>query len=204
MTAVAVARQRRSWAQGRRTAASTCRSLGFLAPGSDLASGHSRVAGHRHDAGTASSTGRQQRPSGSQTTSPCSRPLTLLIAFRNNVIWVLVFPFVVTVIGLVFAVLSERVRWATAFKIVIFLPMVFSVTASSLVFTQIFQLDPHIGVFNAIVQTVDDWYNPPGPTHCPAGQTRYIARHLRAWSRSSRDIANHKRRLRPAEHYEWD
>ena len=94
-----------------------------------------------------------------------------LIAFRNNVIWVLVFPFVVTVVGLVFAVLSERIRWATAFKTVIFLPIVFSVTASSLVFTQIFQLDPHIGVMNAIVQTVDDWFNPPGAYPLSAGQT---------------------------------
>ena len=94
-----------------------------------------------------------------------------LIAFRNNVIWVLVFPFIVTVIGLVFAVLSERIRWSTAFKTVIFLPIVFSVTASSLVFTQIFQLDPHIGVLNAIVQTVDDWFNPPGAYPLSAGQS---------------------------------
>ena len=94
-----------------------------------------------------------------------------LIAFRNNVIWVLVFPFVVTVIGLVFAVLSERIRWATAFKTIIFLPIVFSVTASSLVFTQIFQLDPHVGVMNAIIQTVDDYFHPPGAYPLSAGQT---------------------------------
>ncbi|MGO9964894.1 MAG: carbohydrate ABC transporter permease [Acidimicrobiales bacterium] len=94
-----------------------------------------------------------------------------LIAVRNNVIWVLVFPFIVTVIGLVFAVLSERIRWATAFKIVIFLPIVFSVTASSLVFTQIFQLDPHVGVMNAIEQTVEDWFNPPGAYPLSTGQS---------------------------------
>jgi len=94
-----------------------------------------------------------------------------LIAFRNNVIWVLVFPFVVTVIGLVFAVLSEHIRWVTAFKTVIFLPIVFSVTASSLVFTQIFQLDPHVGVFNAIIETVEDWFHPPGAYPLAAGQT---------------------------------
>ena len=33
----------------------------------------------------------------------------ILISLRNNVIWVLVFPFVVTVIGLVLAVLTERI-----------------------------------------------------------------------------------------------
>ena len=94
-----------------------------------------------------------------------------LIAVRNNVIWVLVFPFIVTVMGLVFAVLSEHIRWSTAFKTVIFLPIVFSVTASSLVFTQIFQLDPHVGVLNAIVQTVDDYFHPPGAYPLSAGQT---------------------------------
>jgi alpha-glucoside transport system permease protein len=94
-----------------------------------------------------------------------------LIAFRNNVIWVLVFPVIVTVLGLVFAVLSEHIRWATAFKIVIFLPIVFSVTASSLVFTQIFELNPQVGVVNAIVQTVDDWFHPPGAYPLSAGQT---------------------------------
>ena len=94
-----------------------------------------------------------------------------LIAFRNNVIWVLVFPFIVTVFGLVFAVLSEHIRWSTAFKTIIFLPIVFSVTASSLVFTQIFQLDPHVGVVNAIIQTVDDYFHPPGAYPLSAGQT---------------------------------
>jgi alpha-glucoside transport system permease protein len=94
-----------------------------------------------------------------------------LIAFRNNVIWVLVFPFIVTVLGLVFAVLSEHIRWSTAFKTVIFLPIVFSITASSLVYTQIFQLDPHVGAVNAIVETVEDWFHPPGAYPVAAGQT---------------------------------
>jgi alpha-glucoside transport system permease protein len=94
-----------------------------------------------------------------------------LIALRNNVIWVLVLPFVVTVLGLVLAVLSERIKWSTAFKTVIFLPIVFSVTASSLVFTQIFQLDPHVGVTNAIIQTVEDWFSSPGAYPVAQGQT---------------------------------
>jgi alpha-glucoside transport system permease protein len=95
----------------------------------------------------------------------------VLISLRNNIIWVLVFPFIVTVIGLVLAVLTERIRWSTAFKTVIFLPIVFSVTASSLIYTQIFALDPHIGVVNAVIQTVSDWVSPPGAYPLTAGQT---------------------------------
>jgi alpha-glucoside transport system permease protein len=94
-----------------------------------------------------------------------------LVAFRNNVIWVLIFPFLVTTIGLVLAVLTERIRWATAFKTIIFLPVVFSVTASSMVFAQIFDVNPHVGVVNAIVQGVSDIFNPPGAYPLSPGQT---------------------------------
>jgi alpha-glucoside transport system permease protein len=94
-----------------------------------------------------------------------------LIALRNNVIWVLVFPFVVTVLGLVLAVLTEKIRWSTAFKTIIFLPIVFSVTASSLIYTQIFNLNPQIGAVNAVIQTVSDWFSPPGAYPLTAGQT---------------------------------
>ena len=98
---------------------------------------------------------------------------SLLIPFRNNVIWVVIFPFFVTVFGLVFAVLSERIRWATAFKAIIVMPIVFSTTASALVWTNIFDLDPHVGAVNAAVQAVSDWFNPPGayPVDTAAGQT---------------------------------
>jgi alpha-glucoside transport system permease protein len=94
-----------------------------------------------------------------------------LIALRNNVIWVIIFPFVVTTIGLVLAVLTERIRWATAFKTIIFLPVVFSVTASSMVFSQIFNTNPQVGVANALEQTVSDWFNPPGAYPLSPGTT---------------------------------
>lgn len=97
----------------------------------------------------------------------------ILVTFRNNVIWFIVFPFFVTFLGLVFAVLTERVRWSTAFKTIIFMPIVFSATASGLVWRSIFDLDPHIGMVNATVKTVSDWVNPPGlyPVDTASGQT---------------------------------
>jgi alpha-glucoside transport system permease protein len=95
----------------------------------------------------------------------------ILTTFRNNAIWVIVFPFMVTVIGLIMAVLAERIRWSTAFKAVIVMPVVFSATTSALVFRTIFDIDPHVGVVNAVIQTVGDWFQPPGayPTSA-AGQ----------------------------------
>jgi alpha-glucoside transport system permease protein len=97
----------------------------------------------------------------------------ILTAFKNNIIWVLVFPFFVTFIGLMVAVLTERIRWATAFKAIIVMPIVFSTTASALVWRTIFDLDPHIGVVNAIEQTVSDWFSAPGayPLNSSTGET---------------------------------
>ena len=98
---------------------------------------------------------------------------TILTAFRNNVIWVQIFPFFVTTFGLIFAVLSERIRWATAFKALIVMPIVFSTTASALVWATLFDNSPQIGAVNAAVLTVSDWFNPPGayPVSTSAGQT---------------------------------
>ncbi|HVC24429.1 MAG TPA: ABC transporter permease subunit [Acidimicrobiales bacterium] len=97
----------------------------------------------------------------------------LLTAFRNNFIWVVIFPFFVTFFGLVFAVLTERIKWATAFKTIIIMPIVFSTTASALVWSSLFDLNPHVGALNALVETVSDWFNPPGayPVDTAAGQT---------------------------------
>ncbi len=98
---------------------------------------------------------------------------TILTTFRNNVIWVVVFPLLVTFVGLIYAVLSERIRWSTAFKTIIFVPIVFSATASALIWRSIFDLDPHVGVVNAAIQTASDWFNPPGlyPIDTSTGQT---------------------------------
>jgi alpha-glucoside transport system permease protein len=98
---------------------------------------------------------------------------SILTDFRNNAIWVIVFPFFVTVIGMILAVLTERIRWSTAFKTIIVMPVVFSATTSGLVWQTIFDIDPHVGVVNAALQTVSDWFHSPGayPLDSASGQT---------------------------------
>ncbi|NNN01131.1 MAG: ABC transporter permease subunit [Acidimicrobiaceae bacterium] len=97
----------------------------------------------------------------------------ILTAFKNNIVWVLVFPFFVTFIGLLVAVLTERIRWSTAFKAIIVMPIVFSTTASALVWRTIFDLNPNVGIVNALEQTVSDWFRSPGayPLNTAIGQT---------------------------------
>ena len=44
----------------------------------------------------------------------------------NNLLWLAVVPVLVTIIGLIFAVLTERVSWSVAFKTAVFMPMAIS------------------------------------------------------------------------------
>ncbi|MCP9977037.1 carbohydrate ABC transporter permease [Actinomadura madurae] len=81
-----------------------------------------------------------------------------LVAVRNTAIWVVVAPTVVTVIGLLFAVLTERIRWATVFKLVVFMPMAISFLASGVIFRLVYQQDPDKGVANAAMVAIHDTF----------------------------------------------
>jgi alpha-glucoside transport system permease protein len=78
------------------------------------------------------------------------------VALRNNLIWVLVAPALVTGLGLVFAVLTERIRWRTAFRLVLFMPMAISLFASGVIFKLVYQEDPSLGVANAAAVSMHD------------------------------------------------
>ncbi|MGJ5755485.1 carbohydrate ABC transporter permease [Streptomyces puniciscabiei] len=79
-------------------------------------------------------------------------------ALKNNVIWVVFAPTVSTALGLVFAVLTERVRWGTAFKLVVFMPMAISMLAAGIIFRLVYDQDPHKGVANAVWVGVHDTF----------------------------------------------
>jgi alpha-glucoside transport system permease protein len=83
------------------------------------------------------------------------------IALRNNLIWVLVAPALVISIGLVFAVLTERVRWAVAVRLVLFMPMAISLFASGVIFKLVYQQDPGLGAANAAIVGIHDTFAPP-------------------------------------------
>nr|WP_225844794.1 sugar ABC transporter permease [Streptomyces sp. HPF1205] len=82
----------------------------------------------------------------------------ILVAVRNNAIWVAVAPTVATALGLVFAVLTERVSWGTAFKLVVFMPMAISMLAAGIIFRLVYEQDPSRGVANAVVVAVHDTF----------------------------------------------
>ncbi|WP_308283440.1 ABC transporter permease [Pseudonocardia nigra] len=86
-----------------------------------------------------------------------------LVALRNNIIWVVVAPTLVTSIGLVLAVLTEKIRWAAAFRLVLFMPLAISLVASGIVFRLVYDEDPDRGVANAIAVAAHDMVAAPSP-----------------------------------------
>lgn len=79
-------------------------------------------------------------------------------ALKNNIIWVVAAPAVATALGLIFAVLTERVRWGTAFKLVVFMPMAISMLAAGIIFRLVYDQDPDKGVANAVWVGVHDTF----------------------------------------------
>ncbi|GHD97567.1 carbohydrate ABC transporter permease [Streptomyces alanosinicus] len=82
-------------------------------------------------------------------------PATLK-AIRNTTIWVVVAPALLTGLGLILAVLVEKVRWATAFKLLLFMPMAVSFLAAGIIFRLAYDQDPDKGVLNAAAVSVHD------------------------------------------------
>ncbi|MCC5033126.1 sugar ABC transporter permease [Streptomyces sp. WAC 00631] len=80
-------------------------------------------------------------------------------ALKNNLVWVIVAPAVSTALGLIYAVLTERVRWGTAFKMIVFMPMAISMLAAGIIFTLVYQQDPERGVANAVWTGIHDTFS---------------------------------------------
>ena len=86
-----------------------------------------------------------------------------LTAVKNNLIWVVFAPSLVTALGLVFAVLTERIRWSTAFKVAVFMPMAISFLSAGVTWRLIYDQDPSRGLANAALAGIVDVVRPPGP-----------------------------------------
>jgi alpha-glucoside transport system permease protein len=81
---------------------------------------------------------------------------TLVKALQNNVLWVAVVPALVTAIGLILAVLTERIRWHVAFRLAVFMPMAISLFAAGVIWRIMDDQEPSKGTLNASIQAVHD------------------------------------------------
>ena len=71
-------------------------------------------------------------------------------------------PALVTAIGLIFAVLTERIRWSAAFKTVVFMPMAISLFAAGVIWRLVYEQDPTSGALNAAITVVHDAFSSTG------------------------------------------
>lgn len=84
---------------------------------------------------------------------------TTFTAIRNNLLWVVVAPITVTVIGLILAVLVDKLGWKVAFRLVVFMPMAISMLAAGVIFRGMFQESPNLGVVNAAIVGVQSAFS---------------------------------------------
>jgi len=79
----------------------------------------------------------------------------MLIVLRNNLMWLIFVTAFVIGLGLVIAVMVDRVRWEAAAKSIIFLPMAISAVGASVIWKFVYSFQPiprpQIGLLNAIV-----------------------------------------------------
>ncbi len=79
----------------------------------------------------------------------------MLTALRNNVLWVVLFTLCTVSIGLVLAVMLDRVRYEKILKSVIFVPAAISMVGASIIWKFVYAFRPEgmpqIGILNAIV-----------------------------------------------------
>ena len=77
----------------------------------------------------------------------------MLIALRNNLLWLVCFTGLTVGAGLLLAVLTDRVRYEAAAKSIIFLPMAISFVAASVIWKFVYEFRPagalQIGLLNA-------------------------------------------------------
>ena len=82
--------------------------------------------------------------------------------FRNSMIWVVVFPTFVTTLGLALAVLSQKVRWRSAFRVILFMPAAIAVLSSGIIWRFMYDADPETGLLNAVANIPRAIFNPEG------------------------------------------
>jgi alpha-glucoside transport system permease protein len=83
-------------------------------------------------------------------------------AIKNNVIWIAVAPLSVTLLGLVLAVLIERIWWQSALKVILFMPLAISLFAVGVIWRIMYLQEPDKGAVNAGLNAIHNVVKQPG------------------------------------------
>lgn len=89
---------------------------------------------------------------------------TMLAAFRNNLLWLTVFTTLTVGLGLLMAVLTNRVRYERLATSVMFAPMAISFVAAAVTWKLVYEFRPagapQIGLLNAVLATLVPGFQP--------------------------------------------
>lgn len=72
-------------------------------------------------------------------------------AVKNNILWIVIVTPATVVLGIILAVLFDRVPYEPVAKSIIFIPMAISATAAGVIWRLMYADDPHIGTVNALL-----------------------------------------------------
>ena len=102
----------------------------------------------------------------------------MLIALRNNLIWLIAVTVLTVSLGLIVAVLTDRVKYEPIIKSAIFLPMAISAVGAGVIWKFIFAFRPagrsQVGLLNAVTVPISDLLSPEG-VNGVLGTARWVA-----------------------------
>ena len=97
---------------------------------------------------------------------------TMLIALRNNLLWLVIFTLFTVTLGLFIAVLTDRVKYESVAKAFVFMPMAISFVAAGVIWKFMYEYRPkgapQIGTLNAILTMTLPGFEPKAWLFDPA------------------------------------
>ena len=81
-------------------------------------------------------------------------------ALVNSFAWLIVFPTAIVLIGLLVAVLADKVKYEAIIKSIMFMPMAISATAAAVIFRLLYNQDPNLGSLNALLASLFPGFEP--------------------------------------------
>jgi len=81
-------------------------------------------------------------------------------ALVNSFAWLILFPSAIVLIGLLVAVLADRVKYEALIKSIMFMPMAISATAAAVIFRLFYNQNPNLGSLNALLTSIFPDFEP--------------------------------------------
>jgi alpha-glucoside transport system permease protein len=78
----------------------------------------------------------------------------MMVAFRNNIMWIVFGATGSVILGLLVAVLADRSRFERLAKALVFMPMAISMVGGAIIWNMMYSVNPNIGLLNAVYTSI--------------------------------------------------